>query len=273
METQNSQLAGMPAQGSKIGLIAGVIALLVVGGFVGYFIGNGGSSPVVYQTPQSSATGQTATPSSTVSESPAPTSTSTTVTQSKIYSNQYMTVTIPAGWSYSEAYETIQNKTYDKKTNQTYLVGTPVTRKTGAINIMKNNYILYINPQATPVGGAEGGRLSEIGMGAPSFDAVAINPPQPPCETPIQGPTVQDFRRYDLYVSSANTKGECNKPSSGTVWYFSYLSRDGGYFNGNLVITMAYNSRDVNMLPKKGSATLNTMLAEMTSIAGTLEVK
>lgn len=69
--------------------------------------------------------------------------------------------------------------------------------------------------------------------------------------------------------------------SGATVWYFSYITDvAGGYFNyyvpgqnRALVVTMAYRSKDVNRLPLKGSAELNSMLSEMTSIVGSLTVK
>src|SRR3989344_220423 len=141
METQmNSEIPTAPASNPKVGMIAGAVALLVVGGIVGYVMGNRGVKPVVTTTPSSSAS-----PSSNVTI--APTTTPTTVTQSKVYSNQYLTVTIPAGWSYS-------------------------TTQAGAINIIKNNYILYINPAASQASGVEGGRFGEIAGGAPSSDAV-----------------------------------------------------------------------------------------------------
>jgi len=85
----------------------------------------------------------------------------------------------------------------------------------------------------------------------------------------------------DYYTSDLAKKEFCNLPVGGSRWYFSYVTtKNGGYFNryednccGGLVITMAYNSKDVRELPIKGSTPLNSMLKEMTSIVGTLEVK
>ena len=196
----------------------------------------------------------------TISTTPEATTTPTAVTQSKVYSNQYLSVTIPAGWSYS-------------------------TTQSGAINITKNNYILYINPQASQASGVEGGRFSEIAHGAPSVGAVLPGYDDSNGECGIreinQIPVIGS--RTDLF-SGPSTDACTNKPSDGsTAWYFSYISKTGGYFNERTgcsvdvnpcqyVITMAYDSKDVNKLPRKGNAMLNAMLSEMTSIAKTLVI-
>lgn len=179
--------------------------------------------------------------------------------QSKIYENKYLKVTIPAGWAYSPT-------------------------ASGAVNMTKNNYILYINPSATQAGMAEGGSFDGIAIGAPSADAVVTEHPTAGCGSPESHSAYGQYSRYDYYVNSTVTKtqGWCVSPSDGsTVWYFSYIS-SGGYYNHyytvsdppkSYVITMAYNLKDVNKLPKKGSAELTSMLSEMTNIVKTLELK
>jgi len=181
--------------------------------------------------------------------------------QNTVYENQYMKVVLPPGWT-------------AKKPRRT----------PAAVNIAKGNYILYINTQASQASGVEGGRFSEIAMGAPSADAVVTEQPSPPCGKAESKPALDPHTRIDLYVSKADSKSQawCNAPSGGaTVWYFSYITdAAGGYFNfyvpgqnRALVITMAYSSKNVNSLPLKGSTDLDSMLSEMTLIVNSLKIK
>jgi hypothetical protein len=181
--------------------------------------------------------------------------------QNTVYENSHMKVVLLPGWTAKSA-----------------------RRTPAAVNITKGNYILYINTQASQASGVEGGRFSEIAMGAPSADAVVTVQPSPPCGKAESRPVFDPHTRVDLYVSKPDSKSEewCNAPSSGaTVWYFSYITdAAGGYFNfyvpgqnRALVVTMAYRSKDVDRLPLKGSAELESMLSEMTSIARSLKIK
>ncbi|MBL8031753.1 MAG: hypothetical protein JNK33_05530 [Candidatus Doudnabacteria bacterium] len=204
---------------------------------------------------------------------------------SKVYENDYMQVTVPAGWQLEELTQTLQDQTYNKATGLTTKTGEPVTTKTGAVTITKNNYILYIHPHAGQASGVTGGRFAEIAMGAPSADAVVTEQPSPPCGQTVTGANVNipgvNLTRKDLYVSKADKKDYCVVPATGTAWYFSYVTDPkGGYINyykaGELpgyVITMAYNSKDVNALPQKGTPELTTALADMTGIVKTLQLK
>jgi hypothetical protein len=181
--------------------------------------------------------------------------------QNAAYENQYMKVVLQPGWAAKKPRRTLS-----------------------AVNITRGNYILYISTQATQASGAEGGRFSEIAMGAPSADAVVTVQPSPPCGKAESTPVLHPYTRVDLYVSQADSKSQewCNAPSSGaTVWYFSYITdAAGGFLNHYvpgqgpaLVITMAYRSKDVNSLPIKGSTELNSALAEMTAMVNSLKVK
>jgi hypothetical protein len=181
--------------------------------------------------------------------------------QNRVYENQYMKVDLLPGWTAKKARSI-----------------------PAAVNITKGNYILYINTQASQASGVEGGRFSEIAMGAPSADAVVSVQPSPPCGKGESSPAFDGHTRMDLYVSKADLKSQswCNAPSGGaTVWYFSYITdAAGGYFNfyvpgqgRALVVTMAYRSKNVNSLPVQGSTELNSMLSEMTSMANSLKVK
>lgn len=181
--------------------------------------------------------------------------------QSTVYENEYMKVVLLPGWAAKSP-----------------------RRHPGAVNMVKGNYVLYINTQASQASGVEGGRFAEIAMGAPSADAVVSEYPSPPCGNAESKPARDPHTRVDLYISKADATSQtwCNAPSSGaTVWYFSYITdAAGGYFNfyvpgqnRALVVTMAYSSKDVNSLPVKGSAELDSMLSEMTAIVNSLKVK
>jgi hypothetical protein len=181
--------------------------------------------------------------------------------QNMVFETPYMKVVLQPGWTAKRSH-----------------------RVPAAVNIAKGNYILYINTQASQASGVEGGRFSEIAMGAPSADAVVTVQPSSPCGTAESTRVFDPHTRVDLYVSKAGSQSQewCNAPSSGaTVWYFSYLTdAAGGFFNfyvpgqnRALVVTMAYSSKNVNSLPMKGSAELESMLSEMTSIVKSLKVK
>lgn len=229
--------------------------VIILAGVVGYLtLVKKPAQPIAIQTPTSIST-PTATP----------------IFQGQLYENQYMKITIPAGWTVTQATETV----YVKDVLQKH-------PNPAAVNITKNNYILYINTQAQQASGIAGGRFSEIAQGAPSADAVIQIHPSSPCGFSETNPGFPDHPRVDLYVDSRSNRELCAHPSTkATVWYFSYITdRSGSYFNYykegeplSFVITMAYNSKDVNKLPVKGSAELNTMLNEMTAIINTLEIK
>jgi hypothetical protein len=178
------------------------------------------------------------------------------------YETDYLKMSIPAGWAAKEAAPHSQPDP-------------------AAVNIMKGKYILYIDVHTGQASGTPGGRFAEIAMGAPSADAVVPVQPSPPCghsETHVAGP----YKRVDLFVSGQDKSEFCGAPSNGrTVWYFSYVTDStGGYFNyykldepPGLVATMAYNSKDLNSLPVKGSPGLARALAEMTGMIKSLEIK
>ena len=80
--------SAMPTSGSKAGLIAGAVALLVVGGIVGYVMGKGGSKPVASET-------STLTPTPSVS--------STTSSSRKYINISYgFSLDIPSTWTVLE---------------------------------------------------------------------------------------------------------------------------------------------------------------------------
>lgn len=198
------------------------------------------------------------------------------------YENEYMKIAIPVGWTAKEATQKNSYGTCIDK--EACTVEEKIEPNPAAVNITKGNYILYINAQASQASGVEGGRFVEYAGGAPSVEAVITEWPSEPCYGSAQATSMIivngiSMKRTDLFVGARDTAEYCRKPTSGTVWYFSYIGSGINYFDEKLagldgwVISMAYNSRDVNLLPKKGSAELNAMLAEMSSIVKTLEFK
>lgn len=151
----------------------------------------------------------------------------------------------------------------------------------GAVNVRKGKYILYINPRAQQASGVEGGRFSEIAMGAPSIDAVITEHPVPPCNEPVRGGAYGTWVREDLYVDANTTAAWCRKPPTDkSVWYFSYITTEvGGYFNyyeaGEpiaLVVTAAYDSMVLSELPERGSSELERILGEVGQMAETISI-
>lgn len=204
-------------------------------------------------------------------------------TSSTAYETDYLTVTLPADWTASEATTSVSVGTCtEDKSDCTETTRTEVNP--AAVNIRKGKYLLSINVRASQASGVEGGRFAEIAMGQPSADAVVTEQPSSPCSDPKRSPVSFDLQRNDLYVDSAAHPDYCAAPTTGSVWYFSFLSTGhNGYFNyypalegqsqGAFVVTMAYDSRNVNELPAKDSPELAEALTEMTNIAKTLVIK
>ena len=216
-----------------------------------------------------------------------------TKTGEKIFSNQYMTFTVPTGWTVEEANHSVYNEDcVSKKICTTPAQANKIEPNPAAVNITKGNYILYINTRTGQSSGVEGGRFSEIAGGAPSVDAVENEAPAEPCEmsSVVSAMNVNGIsgQRTDFYTGSNNRSGMCKTPANGKeVWYFSYFGAvtspdtGAGYFNYynvpdiqliGWVVTMAYNSEDVNSLPVKGSADLNQALSDMSGILKTLKI-
>jgi hypothetical protein len=181
--------------------------------------------------------------------------------QSQVYHNQYIKVTIPAGWSAQQA------------------VNNPA-----ALNITKGNYILFINARANQASGVEGGRFEEYAGGAPSVDALIVEHSGGPCgksETSTINANEVSTERKDYYVSSNDSGQFCRKPTINSIlWYLSVVGNGFNYFNVpdysgavGWVATMAYNSKVINSFPVKNSSELNQILSEMTSVIKTLTIK
>ena len=201
-----------------------------------------------------------------------------------VYEDQYMKVMIPVDWAATQSIQTVYY-THCASFKSDCTETPEVELKPGAIDIKKGNYILHIDSQAGQASGIEGGRFGEITNNAPSVKAVMSDPSVGGyCGTAETEPAMINNLRNDLFVGPKDNKNYlgCIAPANGgTVWYFSYIGSNS-YFNyyknqtenvQGYIITMSYNSDDVNSLPIKGSASQTAALSEMTSIANTLELK
>lgn len=198
----------------------------------------------------------------------------------KIYQNQYFKITVPSDWTVSSATQTTYISQCRSKSDCT--MTKQAIENPAAANLTKGKYILYINGSTQQASGVIGGRFAEVAMGAPSADAVVTQEPSECGERVMTNDLVNGYPRVDFYVGPKDKTLVCQAPSDKTVWFFSVITdKRGGFFNYDLkrtdmtgyVITMAYNSKNVNDLPVKGSPELNSMLDEMTSILKTLQFK
>src|SRR6185436_13015681 len=110
-----------------------------------------------------------------VSNTPNP----TPATQGSVYENSSMKITVVDGWS-----------------------AKAVTSNQAAVNITKGKYILYIRTNASQASGVEGGRFAEIGMGAPSVDAVVTMQPSEPCGYKETTEAFDIYKRVDIFVDA-----------------------------------------------------------------------
>ncbi len=178
----------------------------------------------------------------------------------RVYSNEYMTVTVPPGWTIPQ-----------------------VSSDTPTITITKGDYILSINTRAAQASGITGGRFGEIAGPGASVGDVVTQEPAGPCGSAVTSTVTVNGAaaiETDFYVGPNDATMVCAAPTNGNkVWYFSYVSHDGGYFNYypgleplSWVITMSYDGKDINSLPVKNSIDLNDALAQMSGILKTLVI-
>lgn len=162
------------------------------------------------------------------------------------------------------------------------------TDKSHAVNIEKDNYVLFINPEYTPAGGPEGGRFSGIAMGAVGADLVITSHPSPPCGENRTEKITDKLSREDYFIGkNMNLPDYCATPThDDAVWYFSYIHTRLGYAGWVADVmpsvtdeewlfagTMTYIAQSIDELPKKGSDALETHLKEMSEMVKSLEIK
>ena len=157
-----------------------------------------------------------------------------------------------------------------------------------AVNITKGNYILYVNPLFGHASGIQGGRFSEVADGMPSVDLVMAKVNQPAsandCATIsyFDLPVSSVVSLTNLYTDSTKKAAGCSFPSNGqSVWFGSYVSGSATEFGrktasdvfNEFAITVAYNTNNVNNLPKKNDPVLNQTLTDVVTMLKTLKLK
>jgi hypothetical protein len=200
--------------------------------------------------------------------------------QYNTFENQFLKISLGNGWK-----------------------ATAAANSPDALNITKGKYILYIATRTSQASGVEGGRFAEIAMGAKSADAVNVAPPAPECGTRKETKVSRKLERSDLFISSKEKQEYCRTPTNGkNVWYFSYFysPKSGSYFNyyrirknssllladlretpsenfgendTGWVITIAYNSKDINSFPEKDSPGLKSVLNQINLMVNSLKIK
>lgn len=165
--------------------------------------------------------------------------------------NQYLTMTILAGWS--------ARPSADQK-----------------LTLVKSKYVLTIDPVFTHASGIEGGRFSEIVQGMPSVEVVMRN-----VDGPASGAECGQFEPLKvtkeitldgLYTDSSKTENGCVFPSAGPpAWFGSFDAGDGP--ESEYTITLSYTTADVNSLPRKDSSQLAQVFAEVASMLKTLQFR
>ncbi|HEY7097308.1 MAG TPA: IPT/TIG domain-containing protein [Terriglobales bacterium] len=169
------------------------------------------------------------------------------------FDNDYLTIEVLRGWKTESVKEQV-------------------------VTLRHGKYLLEINPiflHASPV---EGGRFDELLGNKPSVNAVMQNIDRPAggfeCSEPKAKPTIvtKDMSLANLYTDSARTNYGCVFPRRGrSVWFGSAIS--GKASESDYVITLTYDSMDVNELPAEGSPELRKVFADVVRMLKSLHMK
>lgn len=239
----------------KIILLGSAVLFLATGCNKAVKVAN---APSNNQTPPQSAVSNSTNSAAPATKAPA---------QAQVFTDQNLSINVLPGW-----------------------VAKQSTAKTApeAVNITDGNYILYINPLFGHASGIQGGRFSEVTGGMPSVDLVMTQVEQPasPTDCSVDGklsePINSEVSLWNLYTDNTKTHNGCAFPSSGvSVWFGSYSSGSAVAFGrtsspdqfNEFAITVAYNTKNVNTLPKKNDPVLNSTLADVVSMLKTLKLK
>ena len=165
----------------------------------------------------------------------------------RVFENDYVKMTVEPGW--------------------TTIASIP------GVKLTHGKYVLDINSVFVHASGV--GRLDEIIGEMPSVKAVMAN---------VEGPWPTSCAQADvtnlsgalslanLYTDKSMTGQDCTFPSDDRpAWFGSYLVGEGS--ESAYTITLAYDSADVNALPKRGSRELQGVLSEVDAMLKTLVMK
>ncbi len=145
------------------------------------------------------------------------------------------------------------------------------------LKLSHGKYVLTIDPIFIHASGVNGGRFGEITSGMPSVEAVRSGVEGPwgaicaPGEEMVVGRTLSLMTLYTDDTKS-NVDGGCQFPSDGqSAWFGSYFVGEGG--GSEYTITLAYDTTDVNALPKKGAPELRQALSDAITMLKTFQLK
>ncbi len=162
----------------------------------------------------------------------------------------------------------------------TILPGWTVTNSPPEVKVTHGKYVLTINPIYEHAGGVEGGRFGEASAAMPSVTAVRADVEGPWGTTCAQDQPGQEIivnakmSLGNLYTddTKANVEDGCKFPSDGkSAWFGALFVGEGS--ESEYTITLAYDTTDVNELPRKGDPELTQVLNDTKTMLKTLELK
>ena len=166
------------------------------------------------------------------------------------FDNPYVTITVLPGWTEDSSSPPRLKLTHDK-------------------------YVLSINPIYTHASGITGGRFGEITSGMPSVESVRANVEGPWGSICGQSERMIITRTLDLvtlYTDKSKADDGCVFPSDDQpAWFGSYFVGEGN--ESEYTITLAYNTTDVNALPKEGTPELKQVLNDVKTMLKTFVLK
>jgi hypothetical protein len=168
----------------------------------------------------------------------------------------------------------------DQYVKMIVLPGWTVTSSPPEVKVTRGNYVLTINSIYVHASGVEGGRFGEATAAMPSVRAVRADVEGPWGTTCAQDQPDQamivtaKMSLGNLYTddTKANVENGCKFPSDGISAWFGALFVGAGS-ESEYTITLAYNTTDVNELPKKNAPELTQVLNDAKTMLKTLELK
>lgn len=160
------------------------------------------------------------------------------------------------------------------------LPGWTTSPSTPELTVSHGKYVLTINPIYQHASGVEGGRFGEATSAMPSVHAVRAEVDGPWGTTcALDGPAQNLIISAKLSLSNlytndtkSNVNDGCKFPSDGRSAWFGSLYVGAGR-ESEYTITLAYDTSDVNELPKRGSPELTRVLSDAKTMLKTLELK
>lgn len=159
----------------------------------------------------------------------------------------------------------------------TILPGWKVMPSPPEVRVTQGKYVLTINPMYQHASGVAGGRFEEVTAGMSSIEAVREEVLQPSwilCAKSDAAIITGTLSLANLYTDDTreNVENGCKLPSDGKpAWFGSYFVGEGS--ESEYTITLAYDTRDVNLLPKKDDPRLQKILGDVVAMLKTLQLK